>query len=187
MRPGHTQALLALTLTLACSKGSDGPAPAPLPPVAPEIPVPPVVLADSPDASSIGDGAAPPSPVEQARAHAAAGQLWLARLTIEKRALSADGTPEELTLLTELCKRQEDGDCLERIAKKRGVRTHELESRVPEARRLVARGKLAEARELLRPALDADPAPKTELQLLVSVCGKLRDAACASAAKARLQ
>lgn len=187
MRLGLARALLALALTSACTKASEGQAPAPLPPVAPEIPVPPVAVADTLDGALPGDGAPPSTPLEQARVHAAAGQLWLARLTIEKRALGADGAPDELALLTDVCKKQGDEDCLERVAKKRGVSIHDLESRVPEARKLVARGKLAEARDLLRPALDAEPPHEGELRLLVSVCTKLRDAACSASAAKRLE
>ncbi len=60
------------------------------------------------------------SPIEQARAYEASGQVWMARLVLEQSALSPSGTKEEVETLARLCQAQSDAPCLNACSKKLG-------------------------------------------------------------------
>lgn len=111
-------ALAALVL-VACAKKAP-PTPELPPTVEPPATVPPVapppgeVLAT--DAAVVGGQ----TPYEQARAYVDGGQVWLARLVLERKALGSDGTKPELELLSQICEKQGDLPCVTQCARKLG-------------------------------------------------------------------
>jgi hypothetical protein len=89
------------------------------------LPVPPVAAAATAGlGSDARDAAAAPEgePYDQAKAYEAGGQLWLARLVLEKHALSASGAPRDAELLARLCAEQRDVDCVRMCEAKLGRR-----------------------------------------------------------------
>lgn len=111
-------ALLALSL-LGCEKilGDKKPPPVSEAPTITSVESPvPRANVELPDAANL-EGR---SPYEQARAYAAGGQLWMARLVLEPKALGEKGTPAELELLGTLCMQQDDAECLASCEKKLG-------------------------------------------------------------------
>jgi hypothetical protein len=60
------------------------------------------------------------SPYETAKVYESRGQYMLARLVLEKKALSADGTPREIELLATLCNHQGDPTCVAACSSKLG-------------------------------------------------------------------
>ncbi len=128
------------------------------------------------------------TPLEQARAYEATGQLWLARLVLEPKALGGDGTKEEAELLGSICARQGDRVCLDKCEKKAGHKlsvdagpprvieagiTHEEpDNDAARARALYQKGDLAGAHKLLEPKVLGDKASKEEIRLLRTICSK---------------
>lgn len=109
---------LALSF-LGCEKilGKKEPPPtSEAPPILSEAPPVPRANVDLPDAADL-EGR---SPYEQSRAYAAAGQLWMARLVLEPKAIGEKGTPAELELLGTLCMQQEDVECVAVCEKRLG-------------------------------------------------------------------
>jgi hypothetical protein len=114
--------LLLVLLALGCRKPpppQDDPAPS----AVPAGTVPPVAplsaFAETP-APADSSGTA----LDRARAYEANGRLWLARLTIEKRALAANATADETALLARVCAAQGDRECVagcERRLRKKGA------------------------------------------------------------------
>ena len=118
MRSLGALAPLAALVLVACAKKApprEEPAivepPATVPPVAP------------PPGEVLVTDAAPPvaqTPYEQARAYVDNGQVWLARLVLERKALGSDGTKPELELLSKICEKQGDLPCVAECARKLG-------------------------------------------------------------------
>jgi hypothetical protein len=98
----------------------------PVPPVAAAAAagVPSATLGPGSDARDARDAAAVPDgePYDQAKAYEAGGQLWLARLVLEKHALSASGAPRDAELLARLCAEQRDVECVRVCEAKLGRR-----------------------------------------------------------------
>jgi hypothetical protein len=90
------------------------PPPGTVPPVATAV-APVSAFAEAPVAAD-SEG----TPLDRARSYEANGQLWLARLTIEKRALAANATSEETALLARVCVAQGDRDCVAGCERKLG-------------------------------------------------------------------
>jgi hypothetical protein len=103
------------------------------------------------------------------------GQLWRAHLILEAHALSTEGTRDEVKLLQEICKAQEDQECLDKCtAKITGKpvessidRLHDLAVKNPKAARATLKAKQA------KQALSAE-----ELEVLQGACERLKDKAC---------
>ena len=110
-------AILPLCL-VACAKKAP-PHDEPVPVVEPPATVPPVA---PPPGEALVTDAAPPigPPYEQARAYVDSGQVWLARLVLERKALGSDGTKAELELLSQICEKQGDIACVSQCARKLG-------------------------------------------------------------------
>ena len=132
MDPEAVRALVASAASalvlVACAKkpppGEELPSasaapPATVPPVAPPPGDPP----PSADPSPSGDRSAGQTPYEQARAYFDSGQLWLARLSIERKALGGDGTKPEVELLSRICEKQGDAPCVTACARKLGKKS----------------------------------------------------------------
>jgi hypothetical protein len=110
--------LLALVLVAVGCKKPSQPREEPPPAVTPVGTVPPVAplsaFAEAPIPEAEGTS------LDRARSYEANGQLWLARLTIEKRALTANASPEETALLARICAAQGDHDCVAGCERKLG-------------------------------------------------------------------
>lgn len=87
----------------------------------PAVTVPPIAQAAEPVTAFLDAGAIE-SPYDQARTNLANGQVWLARLVIEKKALGSTGTPAELELLSKICEQQADKACVRECARKLGTK-----------------------------------------------------------------
>jgi hypothetical protein len=59
-------------------------------------------------------------PYEQAKVFEANGQIWMARLVLERKALGSDATKDETELLVKICQQQGDAACLDACGKKLG-------------------------------------------------------------------
>lgn len=206
---GRTAAVALAVLALGCSKKAR-PDAAPAEPMvsapapAPADTVPPVALAAEP-VSAFADAAVEPgaTPYEQARAYHAQGQHWLARLVLEKKALGADATEPELELLAAICHAQSDEACVAECSRRAGraiehdggappaaalPREHvEPDTDLSRARDLVLRGKLAEARAILEPAVLGEAPSREQVRLLRKVCSDQGDRMCAALCDAKLR
>lgn len=151
------------------------------------------------DASTI-DGK---TPLEQARVYESNGQLWLARLVLEPKALASDGTKEEATLLGSICARQGDAACVDRCSAKVGKKLtfdagvaggsldagvhKEPDTDAARARAMFLSGDLKGAHELLEPKLLANKANKEEIRILKQVCEKEENKMCVALCDAKLR
>lgn len=168
--------------------------------------VPPAAFAQGAPGSVLGDAGSldGQTPYEQARAYEANGQLWLARLGLEKKALGSSGTTDEVELLARICHAQKDRACVEACEKKLGKK---IKLDVVGARRSVDLGKKHEepetdftrarahllaqrykdAREILEPKVIDGKGSKEEIRLLRSVCKQESDRMCVALCDAKLK
>jgi hypothetical protein len=109
--------LVLVPLAVGCKKPPP-PREEPPPSVTPVGTVPPVAPLSAFAEAPIPEGAG--TALDRARSYEANGQLWLARLTIEKRALAANASPEETALLARICAAQSDHDCVAGCERKLG-------------------------------------------------------------------
>lgn len=167
-----------------------------VPPVAPTV-------SGTPVAAFVDAGPEGKTAYEQARAYEANGQLWLARLVLEKKALSEDGTKQEAELLASICHQQGDEACLEACGQKLGrkikfdggVAKHgfdagphsEPDTDLARARNHVLKNELKEARHILDPKVTDGKASKEEIRLLKSVCQQQGDRMCIALCDAKLK
>jgi hypothetical protein len=175
--------------------------PAPPPPAdTTPVPKPPVVLNATP-ASAFADAAPDPatgSPYEQAVSYHSSGQVWLARLVLEKHALGSEAKARDTELLARLCAEQADEDCVHkceaRLGKKLklaldgGVRLGgkglpsaepvQEETDAVKAQRMVLAGDHEGARQLLLPKLAEKKITEGELRILRAACEHQRDNMC---------
>jgi len=205
-----TRAPIAAALVLvaaACKKPSPPPQEEPPPSVSvsPPTTVPPAAVEGVAPVSDFADAALPEgqTPYEQARAYAANGQLWLARLVLEKKALGADGTKQELELLASICHEQGDEACVMQCSKKLGKKLkfdggaprpkidpgehEEPATDLARARDLTLKGQYTEARGILEPKLLDGKASKAEIRLLRTVCKNQGDRMCIALCDAKLK
>jgi hypothetical protein len=206
--------VIALAVSaLGCDKIFDKDPPPPSEPPPPPVDtasalVPPVIQNAVPvqafaDASLDVDGE---TPYQQARAYETNGQLWVARLILEKKALSPDGTREEAELLATICARQGDEGCVIDCEAKLGRKlprtitdaadaaaqpvappAPEPDSELSRARELYRKKKLDAARAILEPrVLAAAPAPD-EVELLKTICQTQRDRICVALCDSKLK
>lgn len=170
-----------------------------------EAPVPPAAPFNATPVSAFADAAdldAKP-PLERARIYAESGQLWLARLLIEKQALAPDGTREEAELLARICAQQGDAACVDACGDKLGRKlTIDAGARAPgerpaehrepvgalaQARDLVLKKNYDEARKLLEPKVLDGKASKEEIRLLKTICTEQADRMCVALCTTKLR
>ncbi len=187
-----TKRILVLSLVLASCQLFDKKKPDddPAPPVTSAPTVPPQTYNATPVSSFAEAGLEGKSPLEQARAYDSTGQLWLARLVLEPKALGDDGTKEEAELLGSICARQGDADCVEKASRKAGHKIAfdagppqkidpglhtEPDNDAAKARAMAFKGDLAGAHKLLEPKVLAGKASKEEIRMLRTVCEREGD------------
>jgi hypothetical protein len=143
------------------------------------------------------------SPYEQAKEYEATGQLWMARLILEKKALAPDATREETELLARICNAQGDDPCVAECSSKLGKklkfdagapkgadagREHkEPDTDVARARDLFLKKEYAEARKLLEPKVLDGKATKDEIRILKMTCERQGDRMCTALCDAKLR
>lgn len=167
--------------------------------------VPPVAVSGVAPVSAFVDAAPPDgqTPYEQARGYRESGQLWLARLVLEKRALGPDAMQQETELLALICHEQGDDRCIAECSKKLGKKLKfdggaprpkidpgehkEPETDLARARDLTLKGQYREARDMLEPKVLDGKASKAEIRLLRSVCKQQGDRMCMALCDAKLK
>jgi hypothetical protein len=178
----------------------------PPPPSAPAPPprTPPAAFSAAPvslfaDAGAV-DGK---SAYDQAREYEASGQLWMARLVLENKALGPDATKDETELLAKVCVEQGDEACVTRCGAKLGHkikfdagppaaadagRVHqEPDTDVAHARDLLLKGQLEDARKALEPRVLDGKASKDEIRMLRIICERQGDRMCVALCDAKLR
>lgn len=196
----------ALVFLVAACKKPPPEDPAPPPVIASATAtVPPVAVSGVAPVSAFIDAAPPDgqTPYEQARGYHANGQLWLARLVLEKKALGPDGTKPEIELLALICHEQGDDPCVADCSKKLGKKLKfdggaprpkidpgehkEPETDMARARDLTLKGQYKEARDILEPKVLDGKASKAEIRLLRNVCKQQGDRMCMALCDAKLK
>jgi len=170
------------------------------------IPVPPVATSGVPVAA-FADAAVATTPYEQARQYEENGQHWMARLVLEPRAMSSEGTKTEVELLAHVCNEQGDEACVDRCAQKLGVKKLKFDGGAPKkpladvsppehkepdtdaakARDLFLKKRTAEARDVLEHKVVDGKASKEEVRLLRSICKEQGDRMCVALCDAKLK
>ncbi len=188
-------------LSLACEKRMGATEAPPVasssPSVVEPVKVPPAAIG-TPLAAFADAAVAPPgegTPYDQAVAYESGGQIWLARLVLEKHALSDAAVTRDTELLARLCAGQSDEECLAKCEAKLGrkvsrdagarrpsavpsARAAEEETDAARAQRLVVKGDYEGARQLLQPKLVAKSISGDELRLLRTACERQHDTMC---------
>jgi len=154
-------------------------------------------------------------PFEQAKVFESNGQLWMARLVLEKKALGADGTKEEAELLAKICQQQSDEACVEACGTKLGRKIKydasappaasasaraggadggrdaplhkEPDSELARTRDLVLKMQYESARKALEPKVLDGRASREEIRLLKTICEKQTDRMCIALCDAKLK
>jgi hypothetical protein len=172
---------------------------------APEI-VPPAAPFNATPVAELADAANLDTrpPFEQAKALEASGQLWMARLVLERQALGSGGTKDEAELLARICQQQNDVACLDACSKKlgrkikleagapagggAGARIHsEPDSELARARDLVLKLQYDPARKLLEPKVLDGKASREETRMLRTICAKQGDRMCVALCDTKLR
>lgn len=161
--------------------------------------------------SAFSDAGVDPSdktPFQQAKDYHDLGQNWVARLLIEKHALSDAGTKEEQELLLDICKAQRDGVCVQSCAARLGRKIvfdagappapgtssngpatateHPSETPFSKARDMHLKKRDKEARAILEPRVIDGNAPAEETKLLLEICTSQKDKMCIALCKKQL-
>ena len=149
-------------------------------------------------------------PFEQARFYEANGQLWMARLVLERKALGSDATTDETELLAKVCMQQNDESCVEQCGKKLGRKIKftatapkdtgppaasasvgsehkEPETDLSRARDLVLKNDYENARKTLEPKVLDGKASREEVRMLKTICQKQSDRMCMALCDAKLK
>ena len=150
-------------------------------------------------------------PFEQAKVFESNGQLWMARLVLEKKALASDATNEETELLAHICQQQGDVACLDACGKKLGRKikldggapavasSHpssspsagsehkEPDTELARARDLVLKMQFEPARKMLEPRVLDGKASREEIRMLKTICEKQGDRMCVALCDAKLR
>ena len=149
------------------------------------------------------------SPYEQGKVFYAQGQLWMARLVLERKALGSDATKDETELLVRICQDQNDAPCVAACAKKlgrkiklpdggapsatpsssaSGAREHtEPDTELARARDLVLKMQYEPARKTLEPKVLDGKASREEIRMLLTVCEKQGDRMCVALCDSKLK
>jgi len=177
-----------------------------VPPVAPFNATPVAQFADSGNLDT-------QSPFEQAKVFEAQGQLWMARLVLERKALADDATKDETELLVKICEQQNDAACLEACGKKLGRKIKhdagapsgaggkvpsglgttsapehkEPDSELARARDLVLKMQYEPARKALEPKVLDGKASREEIRMLKTICEKQGDRMCVALCESKLK
>lgn len=149
-------------------------------------------------------------PFEQATYYEGNGQLWMARLVLERKALGSDATPRETELLVKICQQQGDEACLESCGKKLGRKIkvdgsvsaksdagsaapvlgqqhNEPDTDLARARDLVLKMQFDLARKSLEPKVLDGKASREEIRMLQTICDKQRDRMCVALCESKLK
>jgi len=151
------------------------------------------------------------SPFEQATFYEANGQLWMARLVLERQALGSDATKQETELLVKICQQQEDASCIDACSKKLGRKIKlaggapsaaadagkagavagqehkEPDTELARARDLVLKMQFDVARKSLEPKVLDGKATREEVRLLKTICEKQGDRMCVALCESKLK
>jgi hypothetical protein len=177
----------------------------PVPPAAPFNATPVAQFADSGNLDT-------QSPYEQAKVFEANGQIWMARLVLERQALGSDGTKDETELLVKICQQQGDQACLDACGKKLGRKIKydgggapsvastgsagsaavgqehkEPDSELARARDLVLKMQYEPARKALEPKVLDGNASREEIRMLKTICQKQGDRMCVALCESKLK
>ena len=144
-------------------------------------------------------------PFEQAKVFEANGQLWMARLVLERKALGSDATKDETELLLKICEQQNDAACVEACGKKLGRKIKldagtpapkssgvggehkEPDSELARARDLVLKMQFESARKALEPKVLDGKASREEIRMLKTICEKQGDRMCIALCDTKLK
>jgi hypothetical protein len=176
----------------------------PVPPAAPFNATPVAQFADAGDLDT-------QSPYEQAKVFESNGQIWMARLVLERKALGADATKDETELLVKVCQQQGDTACLDACAQKLGRKIKydavvpstapsgsvasasvgqvhtEPDSELARARDLVLKMQYEPARKALEPKVLDGKASREEIRMLRTICEKQGDRMCVALCETKLK
>lgn len=186
-----------------CKPGSKKPPPDDPPPppvVSATTPVPQVMPVETFDASL--EPVEGLSPLEQARVYESRGQLWMAQMSLEKKALGPDGTKGETEFLAWICHQRDEDECLAKCEAKLGKklkfdggaprvsfdagREHkEPTNDLARARDHVLKKEWKEAHEILAPRVLEGKPTKEEIRLLKQVCQHEGDRMCVALCDAK--
>jgi hypothetical protein len=179
---------------------------APVPPAAPFNATPVAQFADAGNLDTA-------SPYEQARVFEGNGQIWMARLVLERQALGPDATRDETELLVKICQQQGDQACLDACGKKLGRKIksdggapsaspsgststgsamlgqqhQEPDSELARARDLVLKMQYEPARKTLEPKVLDGKASREEIRMLKTICEKQGDRMCVALCESKLK
>jgi hypothetical protein len=186
-----------------CKPGAKKPPPEEPPPVVNSaVPVPQVMPVDTFDASL--EPVEGKTPLEQAKIYESRGQLWMAQMSLEKKALGPDGTRSETEFLAWICHQREEDECLAKCEAKLGKRLKfdggaplvvfdagrehkEPASDLARARDHVLKKEWKEAHEILAPRVLEGKPSKEEIRLLKQVCQHEGDRMCVALCDAKLR
>lgn len=150
-------------------------------------------------------------PYEQAKVFEANGQVWMARLVLERKALGSDATRDETELLVKICQEQGDTTCLDACGKKLGRKIkydagapstaasgsagsavvgqqhQEPDSELARARDLVLKMQYEPARKALEPKVLDGRASREEIRMLKTICEKQADRMCVALCESKLR
>ena len=150
-------------------------------------------------------------PYEQARVFEANGQIWMARLVLERTALGEDATRDETELLVKICQQQGDTACLDACGRKLGRKIKydggapsaaplgsvasaavgqvhsEPDSELARARDLVLKMQYEPARKALEPKVLDGKASREEIRMLKTICEKQGDRMCVALCETKLK
>jgi hypothetical protein len=209
-----TAAAATATFSLVACKSksapdnADVPVPVPsgpdiVPPAAPFNATPVAAFADAGDLDK-------QPPYEQAKVFESNGQIWMARLVLEQKALGEGATKDETELLAKICQEQGDAKCLASCGKKlgrkigldAGVRAaridagtvavtgqvhEEPDTDLARARDLILRMQFERARKMLEPKVLDGSASREETRMLRTICDKQNDRMCVALCDAKLK
>ncbi len=151
------------------------------------------------------------SPFQQGTYYEANGQLWMARLVLERQALSEDATKADTELLVKICQQQGDAACVAACGAKLGRKImmeaggsnasgdagkpgattgqehKEPDTELAHARDLVLKLKFDDARKALEPKVLDGKASREEVRMLKTICEKQRDRMCVALCESKLR
>ena len=175
-----------------------------VPPAAPFNATPVAQFADAGDLDT-------QPPYEQAKVFEANGQIWMARLVLERKALGEGATKDETELLVKICQEQGDTACLDACGKKLGRKIkydggapssptagsavsavvgqqhQEPDSELARARDLVLKMQYDPARKALEPKVLDGRASREEIRMLKTICEKQGDRMCVALCESKLK
>ncbi|MDB4938241.1 MAG: hypothetical protein JWP87_5213 [Labilithrix sp.] len=146
-------------------------------------------------------------PFEQATVYEANGQLWMARLVLERKALGSDATKDETELLAKICMQQNDLACVEACSTKLGRKIKldggaaprasasavagqqhtEPDTDLARVRDLVLKMQYDPARKSLEPKVLDGKASREEIRMLKTICEKQGDRMCVALCESKLK